>query len=107
MTFEEEQLKSSSEKITLATLDASKRLIGFVLHAGDVFKLTDFDFQVINEVKKSSTILTEVFSIAALVDDSFFNDRENKILYVQIGAGINPNSVFLFFNFRLCAGFRT
>lgn len=99
-TFEEEQLKSSSEKITLATVDAAKRIIGFVVESGDVFKLTDFDFAVINSLKEDGTELTEVSNLASVIEDTWFNDRENKILYVNVGVGINPNSVFLHINFR-------
>lgn len=99
-TFEEEQEKSSSTKITLATVDAAKRVIGFVIESGDVFKLTPFDFAIVNTLKKNGTLLTEVSSLAAVIVNTWFNDRENKILYVNAGAGINPNAIFLHMNFR-------
>lgn len=95
-TYEDKQLVPSTEKHTLAVVEASKRLLGWNLHSGFVFRLSDFDFAVINDLSESGSPYTEVDSIAAIVSSGqFFNDRVSKILYVRSLSDENPNGIFL------------
>jgi hypothetical protein len=91
----------SSEKITLATIEPSKRLIAFSLHSGSVYKIENFDIDVIVSIKELSDSLIEVDSIAEVIAGKFFNDRENKILYLRTSDSTDPNAKFLHMSFKL------
>lgn len=91
-TYQNFKNKSSSEKLTLAILEGSKRLIGFALHSGSIYKKLNFDVAVISSIEVSSVALEPVQSISDLVNGTYFNDRENKILYVHSS---NPNASFV------------
>jgi hypothetical protein len=98
-TYEDFQNKNVSEKITLARVKATKRLIGFVVHSGSIYKIENFDFAKINFVKDSGTQLVSQSSLASVVSGSYFNDRENKTLYLQTSDSSNPNGKFLAMQF--------
>jgi hypothetical protein len=85
----------SSEKLTLAILYAAKRLIAFSVHSGSVYKIESFDVAVIHEVKDSGVALTEVTSVASVVAGTFYNDRENKVLYLRTSDSASPNTKFI------------
>ena len=91
----------SSEKLTLAILNASKRLIAFSLHSGSIYKLLNFDVAVITSIEESGIALTEVTSLADVVAGSFYNDRENSTLYIQVADSGHPNSKFIHVTFQL------
>ncbi len=91
----------SSEKITLAILEPAKRLIAFSNHSGDIYKIENFNYNVIVSIKESGIALTQVSSLAAVVSGSFYNDRTNQVLYLQTSDDSDPNSKFLHMNFKL------
>jgi hypothetical protein len=95
MSYESFQNKVSSEKLTLAIVQASKRLMAWTLHSGSIYKLTNFDVQAIVSIEDSGNAYTEVQSIAACTASKFYNDRDNKILYLRTTGSDNPNSRFL------------
>lgn len=101
MSFDTFKNKVSSEKITLATIEPAKRLIGFTLHSGSIYKILSFDIAVITSIKHSGVALTEVASVAECTAGKFYNDRTNRILYLQTSTSVDPNSVFLHMNFKL------
>lgn len=87
--------KVSSEKIVLAILQASQRLIAFTLHSGAIYKKENFDVSVISSLKEMGDSLTEVFELGNVVANTFFNDRDNQTLYIRVADSTNPNSKFL------------
>lgn len=91
----------SSEKITLAILEASKRLVAWTNHSGYIYKKISQDFQAISHLKYNSTQLTQVYSLSAVVAGTFFNDRDNLILYVWNTDNSNPASNFMSVTFKL------
>lgn len=102
MTYEEAQQERSSVKILLAKVNASIRLMGFTLDSGSIYKLTNFDFPVINSIEDLGVGLTEVASKAAITEGKFFNDKNNKEFFVHVTGSGNPNGSFLvnsFINF--------
>jgi hypothetical protein len=94
-TYAEFKQQSTSEKITLAVINAAKRLIAFTLHSGSVYKITSFDMAVIDSISDSGVTLTAVSNLASVVAGSFYNDRENQTLYIQTSDSANPNTKFL------------
>ena len=98
-TYSDFQNQNSSEKLVLAKVNASKRLIGFEVHASSVYRLTNFDFNKILSVEDSGAGLTEVFGLSEVVPGSFYNDRTNKILYLETSGSTNPNGEFIAMSF--------
>lgn len=96
MNYSDFQNQASSEKITLAILQASKRLMGWVNHAGDVFKMTSFDMPILVSVKEGLSSYTEVASIGEVTASSFYHDKENQTLYVETSDSTNPNGKFIY-----------
>lgn len=94
-TYEEKQQKPNSRKLTLVVAEASKRLMGWVLDSGSIYRIDDFDFSVIAKIEESGNALTEVSSLSSVVAGSFFNDRRNKRLYLRSFGSVNPNSIFV------------
>ena len=94
-TYEDFQAQTASEKIALVKMNASVRLIGFEVHSGTVYKLNNFDFSKLESVKDSGVGLTEVFGLTDVVPGAFFNDRTNKILYLETSDSTHPNGKFL------------
>jgi hypothetical protein len=74
--------------------------MGFELHSGFVYKLNNFDVSVIVRLMDYGVQLTEVGSIGAIVNGSFYNDRANKILYLRFNDS-NPNGRFIVCHYRL------
>jgi len=101
MTYAEFQNQVSSEKITLAVLEPSKRLIAFTLHSGAVYKIENFDHVVVSEISESGVSLAAVSDLSSVTAGKYFNDRENKILYLRTATSANPNSVFIYMRFKL------
>ena len=85
----------SSEKITLATLEAGKRLMGWTVHFGPVYRLDNFDAPVIVSIEDSGAAYSEVFRVEDLEPGTFFNDRATKTLYIQTVGSDNPNGRFI------------
>jgi len=101
MDYSSFQNQASSEKLTLAVLHASKRLMGWSLHSGSVYKLTNFDVATIVSIEDSGNAYTEVSSLGAVTASKFYNDRTNKVLYLRTTGSNNPNGRFLSIVYKL------
>lgn len=93
--YSEYQNSVSSEKVTLAILNGSKRLIAFSLHSGSIYKKEAFDVAVITSLEESGVGLLEVNALDGMSAGSFFNDRDNSTLYIWLADNSNPNSKFV------------
>lgn len=100
MQYSDFKEQASSEKLTLATLDASKRLMGWQSHTGSVYKLTGITFAVIASLEDSGTAYQESDS-TSLSAGEYFYDRGAGTLYVRVIGSGNPNARFLVATFRL------
>lgn len=101
MQYSDFQNMPSSEKVTLAILEASKRLMGWELDSGSVYKLTGFSHTVITSLEDSGSAYTEAGSVGELAASKYYLDRENQTLYVQATGSVNPNSRFLVVTIKL------
>lgn len=95
MQFSDYQNLASSEKIVLATLDASKRLMGWTLHSGSIYKLTNFEFPVIVSLEDSGNAYNAVSSLGAVTASKYYLDTANQTLYVRTTGSDNPNGRFM------------
>lgn len=101
MSYTEFQNQPSSEKITLAILHASQRLMGWTLHSGSVYKLENIDVQAIVSLEDSGTPYTQVADLVSVVASSYYYDRDTKTLYLITTGSDNPNGRFLILTFKL------
>jgi len=102
-TFAEYQDAPSSEKEGLLILESSRRLVGWVLHLGSVYKLTSFPHAVLSPdspLQDSGAALTSAGS-ALLSAGQYYHDRANGILYLRTSDSVNPSGKFLTVTFRL------
>lgn len=96
------QTQPSSEKITLARVKAARRLMAWTLHSGSIYKISSFDYSVIDSITQDGTAMTEVSLLSSVVAGSWFNDRDNKIIYLRTSDSAHPNGKFIamkFWNF--------
>lgn len=100
-TYDEYAALESSEKETLATIEASEKLAGWVLHSGAIWKIEEFDESVIVKLNEDGTSFAEVSDLGSVAAGTFFNDRENKILYLEAFDSDDPSEDFIFFTKRL------
>lgn len=100
MTYSQFKNKPSSEKITLAVVEASRRLMGWTLHSGSVYYIPE-SAGVLVSVKENATAYTEVDSLASVIASTYFYDRANGRIYLQASDSSNPNSKFLSLKFKL------
>jgi len=101
MNYSDFQSKTSSEKITLCLLKASKRLMGWSLHSGSIYKLENLDV-IVDGIEDSGTPYTEAASIGAMSASNFFYDHATKTLYVHTAGSDNPNGRFIVLRQKLC-----
>jgi hypothetical protein len=101
MNYSDFQNKASSEKIVLALLDCSKRLMGWSVHAGSVYVLSAFEFEKVISVEDSGTAYTEVASLGAIGVSKYYHDRAEQKLYIQTSDSTHPNGKYLVATFRL------
>lgn len=89
-----------SEKGALVVLEAAKRLMGWVVHSGSVYKITAFDHPVLTSVEEDGTAVAAGAS-ASLSAGQYYHDRDAKILYLRTTGSVTPNSVFIGLVFKL------
>lgn len=99
MTYASFQGQNVSEKIVLCRVKAAIRLVGFELHSGSVYKLTGFDYPVIEDIFEGSSTLLEVATLGLVGLSSYYIDRDNLTLYLAVADGTNPNGKFLTLRF--------
>lgn len=100
MNYSNYQNQTSSEKIVLATLDASKRLMGWGVYSGSVYELTNVNHKVIIAIEDSGTAYTEAANVGAVTAGKYFLDRDTNTLYLRTTGSDNPNSRFIAATFR-------
>lgn len=100
-TFDDYKNSVSSEKLVLAVLHAAKRLVAWSLHSGSIYKISNFDVAVIVSIGDSGYVYTEVQSLAEVTAAKFYNDRENKVLYLRTTGSDNPNGRFLVLTLKM------
>lgn len=101
MQYTDFQNLPSSEKITLAILSASKRLMGWTLHSGSVYKIENFAYAVIEALEDSGNAYTATTSIGACTASKFYLDRSAQTLYLRTTGSDNPNGRFIAATFNL------
>lgn len=80
MTYQTFADKASSQKILLAHVHATKRIVSFVADSGKYSHTPDF---FVFAVKNGSTALTSVASLGALTDNTkYFYDKTNNKLWL-------------------------
>ena len=94
-TYADFQNQNVSEKIALVKVQAGQRLMAWELHSGSIYKLEDFDYAVIKEITENGVLLVEVFDIASVTAGKWYNDRENKVIYLRASDSTHPNGKFL------------
>lgn len=95
ITFDQFKKLESTNKVTLAVIEASKRLQGWVVHSGSVYKLENFEHSVITEIADSGTALTVATSIAGVTAGKYYLDRDAETLYLRTSDSANPNGKFI------------
>jgi hypothetical protein len=103
-TYTQFQAMEASEKEGLVILEASKRLMGWVVHSGSVYKLTGFDYPVFSPdspIQDSGVALSSVGSVGAVIAGTYFHDRSAKILYLRTSDSVNPSAKFISMTFRM------
>ncbi len=98
-TFSQFQDAAASEKTSLVVLEASKRLVGWTLYSGSVYKITSFLHQVISSIKDSGTALS-AGSSTSLSAGQYYHDRQNFTLYLRTSDSVNPNGKFISLAFK-------
>lgn len=94
-TYADFQNQNVSEKIALVKVQAAQRLMAWELHSGSIYKLEDFDYAVIKEITENGVLLVEVFDVASVTAGKWYNDRENKVIYLRTSDSTHPNGKFL------------
>lgn len=100
-TYSQYQNLASSEKVALVIIEAKKRLVGWVVHSGSTYKITNFDHPVLVSIEDSGTAYASVGSIGAITAGTYFHDRAAKTVYLRASDSSNPNSRYLVLTFRL------
>jgi len=98
-TYSEFQQADASEKIGLAVIEAARRLVGWVIWSGSVYRVA-IDEQVLVSLASNGTALTSASSIAAVVAGTFYHDRKGGYLYARTADSAHPDARFLALVFR-------
>lgn len=99
-TFDEYAEESASEKIGLAVVEAAKRLVGWSEYVLPIYKIEDFDIQVISRLTEEGIDLVEGTNQNLLTPGQFYFDRENSVLYCRASDDSNPNGRFIALVFK-------
>jgi hypothetical protein len=94
-TYTQYKQEESSTKITLAIMEASKRLVGWVVESGSIYRLNNFDVPIIEAIEELGTAYSEVSSLASVTNSTYYHDRANRVLYLRTSDDSHPNSLFL------------
>lgn len=94
-TYSQFSQLSASEKIGLVILEAAIRAIGWQLHTGSIYKLIEFEPQVLTEIAEEGVILSLGSNPLLLNQGEYYHDRVNQILYVRCTDSSNPNGKFI------------
>jgi len=98
MTFEEASLLTSSEKVTLVTIESEKLVKLFTLDSGSVY-YKEVPFFVV-DVKSEGVSLTKAANVASISPGEWFYDSASGKVYVEISTSLNPKTANLSLVFR-------
>jgi hypothetical protein len=98
-TYSEFQQASASKKAGLVILEAARRLVGWTVYLGNVYVLSVSE-QVIVSVTVGGVALTAATSVAGISAGKFYQDRQNKLLYVQLSDSSAPDAGFVVLTFN-------
>lgn len=101
MNYSTFQNQVSSEKLTLAIIYASKRLMAWSLESGSIYKIVNFNVNSTVSIEDSGNQYTEVFSLSDVTASRFYHDRENRVLYLRSTGSDNPNGRFIVLTCKL------
>lgn len=93
MNYDSYKNKPASEKITLAIMDAAKRLVAFELDAGAIYKKY-VSAKIVESVSVDGVALAKA-SNSSLDAGSFYYDREESTLYLRLQDDGNPNEKYI------------
>lgn len=96
-TYSQFAASPKSEKIVLATIEASSHLKLFTLHSGSVY-VRDMDYFV-SSVKQGDTILGQGTN-SSLLAGKFWFDALSKKLYLRMSDSSNPKTKQVYATFR-------
>lgn len=94
LVYADFQSKARSEKIILSTVDSAKRLMGWTLHSGSIYKIT-IDLVKLVSVYDNANLYTEVLHVASVTASKFYYDKANTTLYLRATDSSHPNSRFI------------
>ena len=96
-TFEQYQNQPSSEKIGLVRLEASERLMGWVLYSGSIYSYSGLTCPKIETIVdgNNGVTYTEVASIGLLGASKYYFDASTRVLYLQSTDSSHPNGRFI------------
>lgn len=89
---------ASSEKITLAHVDAKKRLYVFAGPTANIYSKVVPHF--VQALKQDNTDLTKVANLASVVEGSFYYDIKESTLYVRLNGDVTPDTVEVIATYR-------
>ena len=90
---------ASSEKITLAQIDAKKRLYVFSGPSMDIYSKVVPYF--VTAVSQDDTQLTQAANLASVIAGTFYYDIEESTLYIRLVGDVAPDTVELIVTYRL------
>lgn len=96
-TYQQYQEKTASEKNGLCTIDGARKLVGWVLDSGSIYRVDNFSESVVISVENNGVTLTSVASLGSVVAGTYFHDRGAKILYLQLADSSDPRNITLNF----------
>lgn len=96
-TYEDFQALENSEKTILAHVEASRRLMGWTLDAGSIYKIVNTNYVI--SLVEDGTALSEQSAMPTGTSE-FWHDYENGYLYVWTSDGAHPNGKFMALTFR-------
>lgn len=99
-TYEEFQAQTSSEKLGLVAIEASKRVVGWALYSGSIYE-ADFSYAVITAVTADGVALTASTTLAGVTAGKYYLDRSEAKLYLRTSGSVDPSTLFIAVTFRL------
>lgn len=99
-TFSEIQDRAHSQKVGLVSLVAAKRLVGWILASGSIWRLSVSE-QVLVSVADDGAALSSVASFALVTAGTYYHDRINGFLYVRLADSTSPDASFTSIEFKL------
>lgn len=92
----------ASEKIVLAHLQATGRVLEWAVHSGSVYKKVTNHFAV--GLKEEQTDLESATSIGAVTAGKFYYDINTSTLYVRTTGSVSPNTIQMIATYRFFYG---